>query len=196
MRALLLTLLVACTPTVVPGSYLCGPERLCPEGQACNGPDNVCVSQGTEQPFACDPEGIDPVGDDTPATGAMVNDLLCVSTVNVVTGCMRATDTADYVQFDVPTGCTAVGVTAKVTFPIAFQPLALTIAKGTEPPQQMETECPSSAQLVEGEDERCLEMTLEPGAHYALGVVHDETVTADCDGACRDNRYQLRLETP
>lgn len=198
MRIWMSILLVACTPTITPGSYLCGPEQLCPEGQACNGPDNVCVRAPNAQPFACDPEAVDPAGDDAPATGTVVGDLLCVSSVIVMTGCLRAEDPSDWVQFDVPTGCTAVGVTAKVTYPIAFQPLALQIAKGTEAPQQMDTACPSSAELVEGEDERCLDMTLEPGAHYALGIVHDDAANADCDGACRSNRYQLRfqLETP
>lgn len=198
MRALLVLLLVGCTPTITPGSYLCGPEELCPEGQACNGPDNVCVSAASAQPFACDPEGVDPAGDDTPATGTGAGALMCVSSVIVMTGCLRAEDPADYVQFDVPAGCSAVGITAQVTYPIAFQPLALQIAKGTEAPQARDSACPSSAALVEGEDERCLDMVLEPGAHYALGIAHDDAANADCDGACRSNRYHLRfqLETP
>ena len=52
MRIWMSILLVACTPTITPGSYLCGPEQLCPEGQACNGPDNVCVRAPNAQPFA------------------------------------------------------------------------------------------------------------------------------------------------
>lgn len=198
MRAMLVLLLVACTPAITPGSYLCGPEQLCPEGQACNGPDNVCVFAQNAQPFACDPKGVDPAGDDTPATGIVVDGLQCVSSPIIMTGCLRAEDPADWLQFDVPAGCTAVGVTATVTYPIAFQPLALQIAKGAEAPQAMDSPCPSSAELVEGEDERCLEMVLEPETHYALGVVHDDAASADCDGTCRSNRYQLRfqLETP
>src|SRR5690606_5891048 len=33
----------ACSPEIAPGAYLCGPERACPEGQACDGPTNICV---------------------------------------------------------------------------------------------------------------------------------------------------------
>jgi hypothetical protein len=201
MRAVLLFLAAtaaACTPSVVPGSYLCGPERLCPENQACNGPDNVCVSETQVQPFACDPEGSDPAGDDTSATGVVLDALGCVSETVVATGCLTASDPADFFQFDTPANCSAVGITATVVFPVAFVPLALHFAKGSEPAMRTEVACPPSVSLGDSEDVRCLEVVLETGAHYAIGVTRDGEADADCDGACTENRYQLRLqlETP
>lgn len=198
MRFAIIACLAGCTPSIVPGSYLCGPEQLCPEELACNGVDNTCVAPRNVQPFACEPNAVDPMTDDSPSTGTVVPGLLCISGVQVVTGCLRDSDPADWFQFDTPTECSAVGITASVTFPIAYQPIALQIAKGAEPPQLSAIECPSSTTLVEGIGAYCLETTLELGTRYALGIVHDDAAGGDCDGTCRSNRYQLRfqLETP
>lgn len=202
MRDLLLSFAVlgavGCSPTITPGSYLCGPEMLCPEGQQCNGADNVCVEPRNAVPFTCGRDHDDLPGDDTPASGTPLGELGCVSNQRVMNGCLVDGDPGDFVQFDVPSVCTSVGVSATVVYPIAFVPLSLVFAKGSETPTRSEIECPESVQLFEGEDIRCLEVTLEPGAHYAIGVVPDDAADADCDGACRANRYQLRvgLETP
>ena len=55
MRAALslIVLLAACSPEIVSGAYLCGPEASCPDGQECNGEDNVCVLPGGAKPFGC-----------------------------------------------------------------------------------------------------------------------------------------------
>ncbi len=200
MRAIIassvLSLLAACEPDIVQGAYLCGPEQLCPEGQVCNGPDNACVLPEAREPFACeaDPENL-PTADNTPATGHVIPNLTCVSVGADLSGCLDLGDAVDWVQFDVPTGCTAVAVVGRVTFPIAFQRLGLRIARENGTPTAIESDCDPGTVAGAGLEGRCYEMVLEPGGRYAIGV---EREGDDCDGACPYNRYrlELRLKTP
>jgi hypothetical protein len=195
MRAAVIAIwAAACTPEISSGSYLCGPEQLCPEGQRCNGPDNVCVLASQAQPFACGGAD-DPIGDDGPAGGPLIADLTCVSTLREMKGCLREMDPADFFQLDVPAGCAAVQVEATVSFPIAFAPLRFRFASGTEL-ADVETPCAASQMPVPGDDQRCFRMAVQPGAHHAIGLVRDGT--DDCAGGCSYNRYTLRfrLSTP
>lgn len=187
--------LAACSPEIAPGSYLCGPDGLCPEGQACNGPDNVCVAASQAQPFTCDP-AIDPAGDDQPATGAVLPAMLCVSVPLDRHGCMTAADAADFFQFDVPSTCGGVKVEASLVYPIAFQPLGLELSTGGAAATRAETACPASMTAVEGSEIVCASQTLAAGGHYAFGIVKDGAPS--CDGACEHNRYtfRIRLATP
>lgn len=193
MRASILGLvlaLAACTPEVAPGVYLCGPEQLCPEGQACNGPDNVCVLDTQARPFACGTFPDQP-GDDQPATAQDLGELPCVSVLRENPGCLPAGDTGDFYRFTVADGCTAVAVTSAVTFPIAFQPVELQLAaNGTL--MTIDTPCSSSRPIEEGEETRCLEMTLAPGETYEIGAV--PTGADNCDNECAYNRYNLTLQ--
>jgi hypothetical protein len=185
----------ACTPDIAPGTYLCGPEGLCPEGQACNGPDGICVLAGQARPFECGMFG-DPPNDDTPATGTMLTNLSCASVPFEARGCLRETDAQDFFQLDVPAACSAVRIEASVSFPIAFQPLALVLSTAGAAPAPVDTPCPPSALVSDGEDLRCVSQVVQPGGHYALGVVKGSG--GDCGGACRNNRYifRLRLTAP
>lgn len=188
MRAALLLLMLsaACAPDIVPGSYACGPEQLCPEGQFCNTVDGICGTRAQALPFGCF-ENTDEVGDDTSATARPLGELDCVSRVVAIEGCLAQPDPADYVQFETRAVCTAVAMTARLTFPIAFEPLVLEL-DGTVG----ETPCTSGGGVGETESVRCLEMTLTPGSSHVLGVRH--AGEANCDGACAFNRYQLRLQ--
>lgn len=197
MRAVIaFAALAACTPDIAPGTYLCGPEGLCPDGQACNGPDNVCVSEATVQPFACGAKYEDVPGDDTPATGQQQGELPCVSPVRVTEGCLPGGDPGDFFRFSTPATCAAVKVRATVEFPIAFGAVGLAFAAGDAAPTGVEMPCPPSRVPSEGHANRCFEMTLTPGASYALGVALDGT--EDCGGTCAHNRYVLdfALATP
>lgn len=191
-RALLAMLVLAgCSPDIAPGSYLCGPEGLCPEGMKCNGPDNVCVLDTQAEPFSCDPDA-DPTGDDAPATAQTIGELDCVSPVHEAVGCMSAGDAADWYAFSVPATCSAVQVEVTLAFPIAFEGLALHFATAGGAGAPVEMACPSSRSPDEGEALRCFEMALTPGGSYAIGVVPDGTGT--CDRTCAFNRYRLRLQ--
>lgn len=193
--ALALLALAACTPDVAPGSYVCGPEGLCPEGQACNGPDNICVLESEVRPFECG-TATDPGGDDQPASGTALMNLSCVSVPTETRGCLREVDGQDFFQFDVPASCSAVRVEVSVTFPIAFQPLGLVLSTAGGAAAPVEAPCSPSTVALAGEEVRCFGQTVQAGGHYAIGVVKESG--GACGGACRHNRYlfRLRLASP
>lgn len=193
--ALALAAVVACTPEVVPGSYLCGPERLCPEGQACNGPNNICVRARDAQPFVC---GVPDFDDDFPQTGTPLEGLACPSLSLELAGCVGAADVVDFYQLDVPAGCAAARIEVSVTYPIAFQAVGLRLSTAGGAPATVETPCPGSAAVVTGNDVRCFSQEVSAGGHYAIGVALDDPGEGDCDGDCRHNRYRFRfrLATP
>jgi hypothetical protein len=185
-----LAALAGCNPDIASGSYLCGPEGLCPEGQVCNGPDNRCVLPGEAQAFACG-AAFDPSGDDAPATGTEVQDLTCSSVSTSTDGCLGGADERDFFQLDVPAECAASRIEASVSFPIAFQPVRLLLSVGGAAPEQVETPCPPSLSPAEGHGLSCFSQAALAGQHYAIGVIR--AGDADCGGACRHNRYALRF---
>ncbi len=195
MRAAWLVLVFAgCTPVISSGTYLCGPEQLCPEGQACNGVDNTCVLPGLAQPFLCD--GSDPIGDDAPSAGQQLDNLACVSSVRERKGCLLQNDVADWYQLDIPANCTAVQIEARLRFPIAFEPVDMLISSNDGTPVPADTPCSSSTFADDGEAVRCFKLVVENGSHHAIGLTHQGS--ENCNGACANNRYTftLQLTTP
>ena len=186
----------ACTPTIDPGTYFCGPDGACPEGQACNGPDNTCVLANQALPFECGTDFSDVTGDDATATGQNISLTSCVSPVFAATGCLPVGDVADWFQFDVPSTCTAVQVEARITFPVAFQRLELQLSEANGAGQARETPCTGSQNPDAPDEVRCLTATVQAGMHYAIGAVPDGT--QNCDDQCKNNRYaiQIRLAAP
>lgn len=194
MSSTLATLaLAACSPDIPSGSYECGPNAACPDGQACDGPTNTCVIASTANPFACDP-GLEHA-DDSPATGTIVPQLTCVSPVFSQPGCLAANDGQDWFQFVAPTGCTALEVKISVAYPVAFQPLALVLGDATGAQLATDTACKNLP--PGGEDLRCITQTITPGDAYAIAV-KPLGMGDDCDGTCNFNRYSLsiQLDTP
>jgi hypothetical protein len=195
--ALLVVLVAGCTETIAPGVYLCGEEQLCPEGMACNGIDNVCVTPAQAQPFSCIAEdNPDHVGAEAPATGIEVAELTCVSPIREIAGCLLASDPGDWYQFDVPDNCVAVQIEARVVLPIAFEQLAMELVTGDGAPVRVDEDCVGSQLPDQGFVARCFKQTVTNGSHHAIGMVHSGDL--DCGGACGNNRYtlQIRLSTP
>ncbi|MGE5180455.1 MAG: hypothetical protein ACM31C_00250 [Acidobacteriota bacterium] len=191
MRALVLVALAACTPDIVSGAYLCGPDGLCPEGQACNGPDNTCVAASSVEPFAC-AAGTQHEPDDAPADGFELPALSCVSSPVNLDGCLAAGDAQNWLKFQTPGNCNAVGVRVTVSFPVAFEPLALQLADAATGMQlATDADCKTTG-VVGGETTRCLDQTLANGTSYGLAVV--PAGGNDCGGACNYNRYHLTLQ--
>jgi hypothetical protein len=198
----LAAVVAGCTPDIAPGSYLCGPEMLCPDGLACNGgvdddpstPDNVCVVPNQAQPFACG--NVDPAGDDTPDTGPSLGNLTCVSPVAERRNCLLSSDVGDWYQLDIPDNCVAVQIEARLSFPVAFEPVQLQIASDGGAPVPAETPCSTPSGDEDGSVVHCFKLTVQNGSHHALGVVH--AGTQNCGGACANNRYTLavQLSTP
>jgi len=192
MRWFVLLAVAACTPHIASGSYLCGPEQQCPDNQLCNGPDNLCVAQSLARPFECTDAFPNPVNDDAPSAGIPLAGLQCVSGVSESAGCLTDDDAGDWYQFDTPAGCTAVAVDIKVTFALAFEPVALQLATDNGAPAPVDSPCRNPLPEETGSDVRCVHMTLPAGHHFALGVLH--SASADCSGRCAHNRYTLDLQ--
>jgi len=198
MRALLLCVaLAACTPDVVSGSYLCGPEELCPDGQQCNGTEDTdaglvaesCVLPSLARPFACAPEvNVEP--DDSMAQAHLIS-LNCVSAQFIMNDCMLASDPADWVTFVPPSVCTAVGVQARLTFPIAHEVIGLELWD-VDQNMQIGTDTACAAGGDSASVRRCLSVELVPGTKYGIKVT--PTGEGTCDGACAYNRYSLSVQ--
>ncbi len=191
MRALVLIAVAACTPDIVSGAYLCGPNALCPEGQACNGADNTCVAPSSVEPFACDPS-TQHEPDDTAAQGLALPGLSCVSSPVSLDGCLAAGDAQNWVKFVTPGNCNAVGVRVTVSFPVAFEPLGMQLAQIDNGMQLASDAACKSTSVVGGETTRCLDQTLANGTSYGLAVV--PAGGGDCGGTCNYNRYHLTLQ--
>jgi hypothetical protein len=190
MRALLLLIAIAsCTPEIVSGSYLCGPNATCPDDQLCNGPDNVCVT-ASALPFACEPEIITEP-DDTADKAFAIGELDCVSIASVLDNCMDESDGADWVSFSTPTSCADVVADVRVTFPTAFEELSLELWDvDANERLAVDSPCPVSGEA--GDELRCLKAPLTPATHYAIQVL--PTGEGACDGRCAYNRYTLRMQ--
>jgi len=195
MRALVLVFLVACSPDIVSGSYLCGPEQSCPPGEACDGITDSCLLTSRAEPFACE-ENTQTANDDTPDTASQVPQLQCVSVPYSLNGCMPMGDSADWFKLSTPSACSAVEVQARIQYPVAYEHLAMELWD-----LQMNSsigsdiECPKSV----GDPahvERCINLQVTPGRDY--GIVVKSTTDGACGGACAYNRYYLtvQLSTP
>ena len=191
--ALIVVLLAACSPEIAPGTYLCGPEGLCPEGQACNGPDNVCVLPGAVQPFACgeDATEVEPNDGFATAQPVLAGNLACVSRVVEILGCSQDADGEDWFAVEIPAVCVAVAVEARISFPIAFETLALELRDDTGAVVATAGAC-GRADPDDGDDQRCLEATVTPGGTYAVRVARGGE--GNCGGRCAHNRYTLNVQ--
>jgi hypothetical protein len=143
-------------------------------------------------PFACTDKYPDPANDDAPASAQQLGSFECVSILRETKGCLSLGDTADFYTVDVPASCTAVKLKARVNFPLAFEPLALSLAAGTGTPMVMTSPCTGNILTDDGEDSVCLESALTPGTRYAVGVV--PAGGGDCQGGCPFNRYSFNVQ--
>jgi len=190
MRAVLLFALVACSADIVSGTYFCGPEALCPDDLACNGIDNICTAPSQALAFDCDlPDRTD---DDTPATGFQLGELDCVSGVRELQACLFASDPGDWFQFEVPANCNAVQIEARLTFPLAFEPVGIQLSTEGGTPSDVDQDCTLSTGNDSGSTSRCFEMTVANGSQHAIGLVHSGR--ENCEGECAFNRYTLNLQ--
>jgi hypothetical protein len=186
MRALvILAVATACTPSIVSGSYLCGPEAFCPDGQVCSGADHICVLPGQDAPFDCDDSSSEP--DDSVATAFVINNLDCVSPPFSVDRCMIGDD-VDWIKFAAPAGCSTLALDASLTFPVAFQRLAFEV-RDVDNDQVLATDNGCGGEI--GQELRCARATLVPGSTYGLRVFR--AGDGDCNGECAYNSYALSV---
>lgn len=193
MRAVFaLVLVAACTPDIVSGSYLCGPNAACPENLACNGPDNTCVLASTAEPFSCDPdENTEP--DDTAAMAHAISNLDCQSVPYVNANCMLEGDAEDWVKLATPATCTSVTIHARITYTLAFERLAIELWNlDSNTMLGVDTACPNTGEA--GEELRCLDAGLTAGTNYGIKVRPAQDEVGNCSGNCSYNRYTLRVQ--
>lgn len=183
--------LAACSPEITPGTYLCGDEELCPEGQACDGLSNTCELPSAARPFECGDEIDEVEPNDAFQSAQAVGDLQCVSRVAEVHGCSRKDGSAeDWFSFAVPSCTSTVRATARVTFPLAYEPLVLELRDANGSTKATADVC-ASDDKHDGDSELCLDTAVTAG-DYAIRVAGSGS--ADCDGACAYNRYTLTMQ--
>lgn len=187
-----------CQTEIGYGTYLCGVEQDCPDGQSCNGPDNRCVAKAEAIPFTCS-EGTEQEPDDTPAQAFGLPDIMqCVSLPISVGGCLHEHETEDWFRFTVPMMCTAVVVRMRIAYPLAYEDVQFEIGDDAGTILESQTECGADETSLEdlGILQKCLKRTLTSGETYTIRVKADGTLS--CDGACAFNRYSLtvRFESP
>jgi hypothetical protein len=189
--AFAMLVLAACSPEIVPGSYVCGPEELCPDGTQCNRETAICELPINAKPFACGEDNVDVPSNETPATAQSIGDLACVSLVAEARSCLPAGDSGDFYMFRIADGCPTARLRASVVFSVAFERLVLQVGKQGEEPVTIESQCPGTRTADDGDDVVCLDAAVGSGT-YVIGVVPDGT--GNCDNECRFNRYQLGLQ--
>jgi hypothetical protein len=174
---------VACTPEVVPGSYLCGPEESCPEGQACNGSDELCVLSFNADQFRCDEDTHDTIDQAAPMPS-----FECVSAPYIAHDCLAKADGQDWFAFHVRPVCTS-AADIRLTFPIAFEPLTFDVWTGGSMLAQS-----GACEVVPapGFDAACVTLPVNPDADYAIVV--KPAGGGDCGGKCNYNRYDLQVQ--
>lgn len=185
--AIVLALLGACTPDIVPGAYLCGPDESCPEGQVCNGADNTCVLPGGTTAFACD-RGNDVEPNDGAAEAETIPNVTCAGPLIQLKGCALGSDTEDWYAFDVPPTCGATVASIRLTSPIAFEQLSVRLANADGDAAT----CGVDSAPDDGVEQTCIQQNVTAGTHYALRVAR--TGTGNCGGSCAYNRYTLTLQ--
>ncbi len=193
MRALVsaIVLASACTPEITAGTYMCGPEESCPDGFACNGPDNICVLPSAVTPFACAPGTEVEPNNSVQNAQLVASTLTCASREVEVVGCAQGNDQEDWFAFEVPASCATVAIRSNVGFPTAFEQLDLELRGSDGAVVATGMSC-GSEDLEDGEDHRCMNSPLVPGQRYTVRVARSGE--GDCAGECSYNRYLLTLQ--
>jgi hypothetical protein len=195
MRTFLLAfvLLGACTPEIVSGAYLCGPDESCPDDQKCNPASGLCVAPGSVQAFTCGREQdlteIEP--NNTQAGAQAIQASGCASTLAEISGCTPAGDGDDWFTFQVPANCTTTVAHLRLSSSIAFQMLGVTLSGPNGTFEASATACDSSFP-DDAEVQVCLAQTVTPGATYAVRVA--PAGGGNCGGDCPYNRYRLSMQ--
>ena len=191
-----IVLAAACSPAIATGTYLCGAEEDCPEGQQCNGADNTCVIPTSAVAFACDPMTETREPDQDVAHADPLGTLACVSSPLVIAGCLANGDKDDWFTFSTRADCTSVAINLSIASALAFEPVTFELADATSGAKVASgaANCANvEAPDVSGEYTYCITQMLAPGTAYTLRVT--PTGDATCGGNCAFNRYRLTATT-
>ena len=193
MRTWLLALVVlgACTPEIVSGAYLCGPDGACPEDQKCNPASGICVSPGSVQAFSCGDDQTEVEPNNSQSGAQVIQGVSCASILAEISGCSPAGDADDWFVFAVPANCTTTVAHLRLSSSIAWETLGVTLSGPNGTFEGTATACDSSFP-DDGEVQVCLAQPVTPGATYAVHV--GPAGGGNCEGDCPFNRYRLSMQ--
>jgi hypothetical protein len=174
LAAALAAAAAGCTPVVESEAYYCGPEERCPPDQVCRETDNICVLPGDFQQFACTDD------DQLGAPG-------CQQATLVAKGCVDGADAHHTYPLTTHDTC-PVHLSATLTYPVAFMPVAISLLDPTGAVVATSAPCSSAG----GAETACLEVDAAPGTAYQLDVAAASGAPT-CDGACAFNRYLVSV---
>jgi hypothetical protein len=192
MRTWLLAfaILGGCTPDIVSGAYLCGPDESCADEQVCSPASGLCVGPNSVAAFACGEDQSEVEPNNSKAGAQVIQALGCASTLAEIRGCTPAGDADDWFVFEVPATCITTIAHVRLSSSIAFQTLGVTLS-GPNGTFEATSTC-STSFPDDGEVEICLDQAVTPGATYAVRV--GPAGGGNCDGGCPYNRYSLHLQ--
>ena len=186
--AALLIALAACTPDVFPDTYYCGPDGSCPEGQACNGPNNHCVSAGSVEPFVCGDDSLKTEPDDTASQAHLLPPPTCGIPSKSDNCMLDGNDAEDWMKLQTCSGAQELKLVLK--FPVAFERLAMELWD-----LDTTTKLADDSACSDGGDDaneaRCITSPVAENGNY--GVKIRPVGDGNCDGNCSYNRYTLSV---
>lgn len=126
IRGTVFLVLAGCAAEIPSGSYLCGPDDACPDGQVCDAPTQRCVAPGLETKFLCDPT--EQHDDATPATATSLGTVGYSASPRTAQGCLDVTDGEDWFSVTSTTDCDPLALHVALTYPGMYAALTLVVA--------------------------------------------------------------------
>jgi len=192
----LVPLALGCEPYVADSAYFCGPNRLCPPGQACDDLTWTCDDPNAIRRFEC-PEGSeDAEPNDELANAVDLGTLTCGQPlVSGRAACIPDKDDVDLYRFVLADACPRNNVASVgINFPAGFAPLVLEVLDESGAVVATGEVCTRDS-LSNGLELVCADVPLTPQT-YTIRVQPEIGKGTDCDGDCQYNWYELDLLLP
>jgi hypothetical protein len=179
--------LAGCDPDIVSGSYLCGPQMLCPGDQVCSPGTGRCERPENATPFACVVSSEDGEPNETAATATALALATCPTPEIERLGCLPAPSDADWISVTMPATCAGRAISIDVRYNAAFAPphvdqMSGDVVAATAAP------CNITGGLG-ATDAVCLDTTVPPDGVVLVRVTMNTELT--CDGACDFTSYSI-----
>jgi len=180
----------ACSPDVGPGTYYCGPQRLCPDSLVCDEISYTCETEAAARKFAC-PDGAEGFEPDSAMNVARdLGAMACkTSLLGNWRGCVTGPGDVDYMKFENTTTCGGV-LRGVLAYPRALISVKLEAVDEAGNVIGTGENC-TKINDYSGTEQLCLNIPAPQGTTYVRVVVDDEA--ADCNGECHHNQYVLSL---
>jgi len=194
--ASLVALALGCEPYVADSAYFCGPNRLCPPGQACDDPTWTCDDPNAIRRFEC-PEGTQvSEPNDQLADAVDLGTLTCGQPqVSGRAECIPDDSDIDAFLFTLAEACPRNNTASvAISFPAGFAPLLLEVVDAGGAVVATGEVCTRDT-VTNGLEQICAEVPLTPQT-YSIRIQPRIGEGTDCDGDCQYNWYELDLLLP